>query len=183
MDKKNNVVNLTLIRGGKPRKKGFVATKEEIFELVKYHTKQDIDFEYGFFLTGCTDSTEYGCAVQAKKRINQILELNIMSQEEIQKACDEAYAEYGKLQDPKVWDVFLNGPKEKYEKVHVKLMYQAGPQNWLAYHFWFVRFWYDRVGEQLASYRKRITGHGATIFELCENNQNRAKRNTNDGQT
>jgi hypothetical protein len=157
-------------------KNSFIASKEEIIEITKYHVKEDIDIHYWFFLTGCTGSSESRRCVRANKRINEIVDLNIMSQEEIKKAFDEAYEEYGRLKDPKVWEVFLHGSKEQYEALHTKLMYQFhGSRNWIAYRLWFVRFGYDRLREQVASLGKRITGGAATVFKLMRKKLRRSK--------
>src|SRR5689334_651065 len=130
----------------------FIVSKEEIVELVKYHIKEDIDLHYWYFLTGCTSGSGSRRAFQSNKRIEEILDLNILTQGETQKAFNEAYEEYGRGIDPKVWNVYLHGPDDKYEKLHNKLTYQVhGPQNWIAYRLWFVRFWYDRLREQVAS--------------------------------
>ena len=154
-------------------KNSFIASKEEILEIMKYHVKEDIDILYWFF---CTGSSESRRLVRANKRINEIVDLNIMSQEEIKKAFDEAYEEYGKLRDAKVWEVFLHGSEEQYEALHTKLIYQTeGSQNWIAYRLWFVRFWYDRIRQQVASLRKRIAGTGATFFSLMRKKLRRSK--------
>ena len=48
------------------------------------------------------------------------MDLNILTQEEIQKAVDDAYLEYGRGIDPEVWNVFLHGTDDKYEKLHTQ---------------------------------------------------------------
>ena len=155
---------------------GFIASKEEILEIVKYHTKEDIDFHYWYFLTDSTSGSESWRAFQSNKRIKEILDLNILTDEEAQKGFDEAYKEYGKLQDPKVWEVYLHGSEEQYEALHTKLIYQAeGSQNWIAYRLWFVWFWYDRLREQVASLRKRIAGPGVTFFSSMRKKLRRSK--------
>ena len=157
-------------------KNSFIASKEEIVELVKYHKKEDIDFHYWYFLTGCTGSSESRRAYQSNKRIQEILDLNILTQGEAQKAFDEAYEEYGKGKDPKVWEVFLHGSDEQYEALHTKLTYQcSGPRNWVARRLWFVWFWYDRHRKQFALLRERIAGPGATFFSLMRKKLRRSK--------
>ena len=89
-------------------------------------------------MTGCTASSEAWHVAQSDKRIADIMDLNILTREEIQKAVDEAYVEYGRGLDPEVWDVFLHGPADKYEKLHTNQCH--GPQNWVAHPLWFVRF-------------------------------------------
>ena len=154
----------------------FIASKEEILAIVKYHKKQDIDFHYFYFLTGCTSSWEGWSVFRSNKRINEILDLNILTQGEAQKAIDEAYEEYGKRKDPKVWEVFLHGSDEQYEALHTKLTYQSsGPRNWVARRLWFVRFWYDRLRKQFALLRERIAGPGATFFSLMRKKLRRSK--------
>jgi hypothetical protein len=57
-----------------------------------------------------------------------------LTEEEAQKAFTEAYREYGRNIDPKLWNVFLHGPEEKWARVHTKLMYQChGPPNWIGH--------------------------------------------------
>ena len=122
-------------------KNSFIASKEEIIEIVKYHKKQEIDYDYWYFLTGSTSGSEAWRRVfRSNKRIGEILDLNILTQGETQKTFDGARKEYSRGIDPKVWDVFLHGSDEQYEALHTKLSYQIhGPQNWIAYRLWFVK--------------------------------------------
>lgn len=69
-------------------KNSVIASKEEIIEIVKYHKKQDIDFHYFYFLTGYTGSSEARSVFRSNKRIKEILDLNILTQGEAQKAID-----------------------------------------------------------------------------------------------
>jgi hypothetical protein len=50
----------------------------------------------------------------AYRRISRISDL--LGEEEIRKVVDEVENEFGKAQDPRVWDIFLHGTHEQCEQ-------------------------------------------------------------------
>jgi hypothetical protein len=63
---------------------GFVATKSEILQLVRYWAKKIIDLDFVFFLYGSTGSFEWRTNEFANRRLNTISKL--IGEEEVNKA-------------------------------------------------------------------------------------------------
>ena len=51
---------------------GFVATKNEILQLVRYWATEIVDLDFTFFLYGCTGSSEWQTRAFANRRLNTI---------------------------------------------------------------------------------------------------------------
>ena len=90
---------------------GFLPTYDELMQLVKYWTKTDLDIQLFEFRFRTTGSTEWRRATFAGRRIARIE--NLIGKDLVEMAQEEAYAEVGKEQDPREWDIFLNGTEEQ----------------------------------------------------------------------
>jgi hypothetical protein len=85
----------------------FVATRDELIQLAKYWTKVERDIEFFHFRFRMTGSSEVRRATFARRRIARIESL--VSKDLVKMAKEQAYAEVGKEQDPREWDIFMNG--------------------------------------------------------------------------
>ena len=89
-----------------------VSTSYELIQLVRFWVEEYLDFHFhdGFRLNSVSSS---GCdrAAYACRRINKIEE--VLGQEQVQEAVDQAYQDFGKKQDQRIWDIFLNGDEEQ----------------------------------------------------------------------
>ena len=90
---------------------GVVATKHELVQLVKYWASIRIDIRFDWFAHQCVGSSETRLESFAGRRIARIAE--VLGNDETSAAVQQAYAEYAKSVDPRIWDVFLNGTPEE----------------------------------------------------------------------
>jgi hypothetical protein len=86
---------------------GFVPTRFELIQLAEYWERYALEIEWFWFITGVVSSAETGQTAFARSRVNRIWDL--IGKEEVQQAIDRAYAEFGKDQEPRLWDIFLHG--------------------------------------------------------------------------
>jgi hypothetical protein len=93
---------------------GFVATKDEILQLVRYWATEIIDLDYVYFLYGCTGSSEWRTRQFANRRLNTIS--NFIGNEEVTKAFRDAEEAFGKSADPRAWKIFMEGTEEEQER-------------------------------------------------------------------
>jgi len=93
----------------------FVPTRHELIQIVKYWAKERVDNAWFFFVTGQTGSSEWRINLFAERRIDRIAE--ILGEDEVEKAIDEVFAEFGEKQDKRIWEIFLNGTEEQQEAV------------------------------------------------------------------
>jgi hypothetical protein len=90
---------------------GVVATKHELVQLVKYWASIRIDIRFVWFANQCVGSSETRLESFSGRRIARIAE--VLGNDETSAAVQQAYAEYAKHIDPRIWDVFLNGTPEE----------------------------------------------------------------------
>jgi hypothetical protein len=93
---------------------GFVATKSEILELVRYWATEIIDLDFTFFLYGCTGSSEWRTREFANRRLNTISKL--IGEEEVTQAFREAEQAFGKGVDQRAWKIFMEGTQQEQER-------------------------------------------------------------------
>ncbi len=91
----------------------FVPTRHELLQLLNFWVKEALDYEYFEFLYAQTGSTELRLIPYAWRRVNRIGEL--LGEERAKKAVEEAYAEFGKDQDQRSWEIFMHGSSEDRE--------------------------------------------------------------------
>lgn len=92
---------------------GFVATRHELIQLAKYWAEKAIHIDYLWFLYEQTGSSDRRVRAFAWRRVSRIAEM--VGKEEGDEAVKQVYEEYGKSQDPRVWNIFLNGTAEERE--------------------------------------------------------------------
>jgi len=92
---------------------GFVATKDEILQLVRYWATEIIGLDFDFFLYGSSGSTEWRIHVFANRRLATISK--VLGEEEVTKAVMQAKEDFAKTVDQRAWKVFTTGTKEEQE--------------------------------------------------------------------
>jgi hypothetical protein len=97
----------------------FVPTRDELFQLAKYWTKVERDIEFFHFRFRMTGGSEVRRATFARRRLARIESL--VGKDLVEMAKEEAYAEVGKEQDPREWDIFLNGTEEERNNLQAKI--------------------------------------------------------------
>ena len=86
---------------------GFVATKNEILQLVRYWATEIIDLDWIFFVYGSTGSSEWRTREFANRRLNAIGKL--IGKEEVTQAFRQAEQAFGKGVDQWAWKIFTEG--------------------------------------------------------------------------
>jgi hypothetical protein len=97
----------------------FLPTRHELLQLVKYWARVDVDIEYFYFCCQQSGSTEMRRSTFARRRLARIADL--LGDEAVDQAIEEAFADYGKDQDPRVWNIFLNGTEEERKALREEL--------------------------------------------------------------
>ena len=97
----------------------FVATRDELIQLAKYWTKVERDIEFFHFCFRMTGSSEVRRATFSRRRIARIESL--VGKDLVKMAKEEAYAEVGKEQDPREWDIFMNDTEEETNDLRAKI--------------------------------------------------------------
>ena len=92
---------------------GFLPTQHELIQLAKYWTKVAVEIEFDWFLFQGTGSTDIRLQPFAWRRVSRIT--RVLGHEEVGKAVEEAYDEFGKGCDPRTWRIFRNGTPEERE--------------------------------------------------------------------
>jgi hypothetical protein len=90
---------------------GFVATKYELIQLVKYWATIRTGIRYDWFADQTVGSSETRLESFSGRRIARIAE--VLGDEETTAAVQQANADYGEDVDPRIWNVFLNGTPEE----------------------------------------------------------------------
>ncbi len=93
----------------------FVPTRNELLQLVKYWVQVAVEVNYAWFLYQVTGSVEIRMQPFAVRRIDRIVD--VLGEEAVKQAVEEAYEEFRKREDPRLWDIFLNGSDEEREVV------------------------------------------------------------------
>ena len=92
---------------------GFVATKNEILQLVRYWATEILDLDFDYFLTGCTGSSEWRTSEFANRRLNT--SRKFIGDEEAAKAFMQAEQAFGQRVDQRAWKIFMEGTTEEQE--------------------------------------------------------------------
>jgi hypothetical protein len=90
---------------------GVVATRHELVQLVKYWASIRIDIRFDWFVDQCVGSSETRLESFSGRRIARIAE--VLGNDETSAAVQQAYAEYAKNINPRIWEVFINGKPEE----------------------------------------------------------------------
>jgi hypothetical protein len=97
----------------------FNATRHELLQLAKYWAHTVLDVEYFRFISGSIGSLDMRLEPFANRRISRIA--RFLGQEEVQKVIDEVEREFGKAQDPKMWEIFLHGTSDERAQLQAAL--------------------------------------------------------------
>jgi hypothetical protein len=92
----------------------FVATQNEILQLVRYWASEIIDLDFDYFLYGCTGSSEWRTRQFANRRLNTISKF--IGKAEVKNAFKQAEQEFGNKVDQRAWKIFTEGNKEERER-------------------------------------------------------------------
>jgi hypothetical protein len=107
---------------------GFVPTKNELLQLVRYWAMEIIDLDFAFFLYDCTGSSEWRNREFANRRLNAIS--RVIGREEVTKTFREAEQAFSKGVDQKAWKIFMEGTKEEQERLQEEIQERiAGHSN------------------------------------------------------
>ncbi len=90
---------------------GFVATKYELIQLVKYWATVRVDIQFDWFTSQSVGSSETRLESFSSRRIARITD--VLGMDETLAAIEQANAEYAKNINPHIWNVFLNGTPEE----------------------------------------------------------------------
>ena len=93
----------------------FMPTRHELLELVKYWVREILNVQYFWFLYAGTGSTEMRVESFAWRRIKRIAEL--LGDDAVKGAFDEAEGEFRKSCDPQHWEIFKRGNEAEYNAV------------------------------------------------------------------
>ena len=89
-------------------------------QLVKYWTNVGLQIEFFDFRYCMTaGSTDVRRAIFARRRIARIE--NLLGKDLVNLAKEEACAEFGKEQDPRVWAIFLDGTEEERKELQAEI--------------------------------------------------------------
>jgi hypothetical protein len=92
---------------------GFAATRHELMQLVKYWSDLAIDLQFSWFIDQSVGSSETRLEPFAWRRISRIAD--VLGNDLVSAAVQQAYEEYGRGCDPRAWHVFRNGTPEERE--------------------------------------------------------------------
>ena len=88
----------------------FVPTRHELLQLVNFWVKEALDYEYFAFLYAQSSSSGFRLSAYAWRRIYRIGEL--LGEERVKEAVEEAYAKFGKNYYQRDWEIFMHGSSE-----------------------------------------------------------------------
>jgi hypothetical protein len=97
---------------------GFVPTRYELIQLVKYWATLELVHIFGFFLLGQTGSNERRRHAFAGRRISRIA--TALGEEEVRKSVEEAEQEFSKTIDPRAWAIFKDGTPESKRRFRTR---------------------------------------------------------------
>jgi hypothetical protein len=99
---------------------GFVATKDEILQLVRYWATEIIHLDFAFFLYGSTGSSEWRTREFANRRLTTISAL--IGEEEVNKAFRKAEHVFANGVDSRAWRIFTQGTKQEQEQFQQEVL-------------------------------------------------------------
>ena len=88
----------------------FVPIKRELLQLVNFWVKKDLDRAFFEFMCATYAGSTLSFSAYAWSRIDRIGEL--LGEESVKKAVEEAYAEFGKDKNQRHWEIFMHGSSE-----------------------------------------------------------------------
>ena len=96
---------------------GFIPTRGELLQLVKYWMNEKLRDDWFYFNTGNTGSSEWRLNMFARRRINRIASL--IGEKETNEAINEAFTEFREKygSNMKLWQIFRRGDESSWEEV------------------------------------------------------------------
>jgi len=107
------VVDMIVGEGG-TEVPGFVATKNEILQLVRYWATEIVHLDFSFFVLGYTGSSEWRTREFANRRLDTIGKF--IRKEELTEGFRHAEQVFAKGVDQRAWKIFTEGTKEEQER-------------------------------------------------------------------
>lgn len=89
----------------------FVSTRKELLQIVRYWVKELLELEFVHFRLQISGGVEMLFRAFVEKRIARIA--NLLGDDAVNQAKEEAFQEFGEDQDPREWNVFLKGSAEE----------------------------------------------------------------------
>ena len=105
---------------------GFIPTRHELLELVRYWANVAVEIEYHWFLCEQVGSSETRQHSFAWRRVNRIHEL---LGADVDKVIAEVHEELGKDANPRYWEAFLHGTAEQRKAVHEEIARAMGERD------------------------------------------------------
>jgi hypothetical protein len=107
---------------------GYIPTRHELIQLVKYWYGQFLDLEWSFFTTGQTGSYEIRLGPFAERRINRAA--TAIGEGAVKQAIKEVRDEFkAKVDDARLWDIFENGDSGQWAAVQDEWMREELEQD------------------------------------------------------
>jgi hypothetical protein len=136
---------------------GFVATKNEVLQLVRYWATEIIRLEFTCFLYAYSGSSEWRTREFANRRLDTIGKL--IGQEEVTNAYRQAEQAYGRVVDPQAWGIFMEGTPEeqaRFQQEGQESLERAAEEGctWVP-----IRSSYDEIIRRLDSYKSQKQSH------------------------
>ena len=104
----------------------FAVTRYELLALVRFWARKSLGIQWEERVMGQTGSYEWRMRTYAGRRIENIADL--IGDEPVNEAIEEAREEFGKKRDPYAWWVFCHGGEEDWEvldKITMSMMDEA----------------------------------------------------------
>lgn len=108
---------------------GYVPTRHEVMQLVKYWYLRHLENSWDFFLTGQTGSSEFRLNRFARRRIARADAA--IGEEAVDAAVKEAREEFkARDNDDRLWEIFEHGTPEQWEEVRIEFLREIQERHW-----------------------------------------------------
>ncbi len=97
----------------------FISTRHELIQLLKYWYRTAIDIEFEWFVLGQFGSCDRRLNLFAHNRAGRIHEL--LGHDEADEIIHETFDEFGKEQNERIWNIYVNGTAEEREELQNEL--------------------------------------------------------------
>jgi hypothetical protein len=98
----------------------FVPTQHELIQLTRYWASVRINIDFSYFVDGQTGSSEIRLRPFASRRIARIAAA--LGEDEVAKAVNEAYEDFGTGIDPRTWRIFRDGTPEEQQALQGEIV-------------------------------------------------------------
>jgi hypothetical protein len=94
---------------------GFIPTRHELIQLMKYWYRRSLEIEWFYFLTSRGGSAAIPLRTYAKRRIARIAKL--VGKKEVDDAIEEVRNKRKATVDARLWDIFEHGDRKQWNAV------------------------------------------------------------------